>query len=365
MKILTRFVRFVLSFIKYDLRKMIDNRDLQEIERIRKSDYKSMELEYMQRFPFSDFPGNYPVRSLKYNIVSRFSNLSKEAQILMNTQIDWISNAIKYDYNDDNQEMRTPLCIPDSIIGKFVINFSERFVAYIWVCVYYLLLQNEAKSQKLFLDKVAPNEKVTDRMLKRADELLKWAVNFGYGPSGAWPVGYPSSLPTPNLYDNEIMYSLLANNLCINAMIFILYHEFGHAYRKDIKRITEDSIEQEQKADAFAIDLCLDPTADKVKREGMMLSILMAFDSLLFLVNDKSCLSSDTHPHPIERIRTVLDAFETDNKITPDELRNIKINQLFFYGIVCRYYGTPCYPSKLEEMNIDKLLRETENFLKN
>ena len=335
--------------------------DIDECLKIMSGNKEEQLADYARRFPEDEFPGRFPVRNLKYNVTTRFSSLSPEAYKLMHTNIPWVSNGIDYDISASGI-IPSPCCYFDKAKHCFTMRFSENFFAYIWCASYFYLLGAEHLSQvvngcndALFV--------ITDRMLERGEYLMRWAINELPKKGSVWLADFPSPMPTAALKDNECPYSLLANNIAINAMVFILYHEFTHAYFQDCPGV--DALEQERRADRLAVQLCLHPAVPgNIKDSGLLLSILIGFNSLFHISPIEIALKGDgIHPSLLERIDSVFEGFESDRHISIEALRNIKVAQCVIYMFLCRFLGIYYPHSRLDDMDENETIEEYKKIL--
>lgn len=333
---------------------MRSNSDFDICMQIKYGDYIQQKKEYEAKFPTSYFPGKYPVRILKHNIEKRLANLSVETKKLLNTKIDWISNALNYILDDDG--ISSPRC---SFNNKFEISFSENFFTYIWSTSYYLLLLTEKKVQFKHSILLGSEYIISDQMIENAHNLLRWVLQRKNGKTDDWPDYYPSPMPTSKLIDSECIYSLYTNHISINAICFILYHEFCHAYYCDNFCSSLSQIEKEKRADNFAINLCLNPTEELPSRESIIFSILIGFNSLFFSYDNLNSSYADIdHPPLTSRIKNVIDTFEIENKISRESIQNIKTIQTIFLKFFCNYFNVKYTNTEIRLENIDDTLED-------
>lgn len=137
------------------------------------------------------------------------------------------------------------------------------------VCYYFFVLHEEALAIPDCIRRNLPTPKPpTPELLPPAKEL------FDYGKSlirvfSPWDKQH---LPNPEYFDEqtpESWYILRVNNLYVEVLNFILYHETAHAEFEHIKKVKTTSLTPEERksleidADTRAIELMLVNTREK------------------------------------------------------------------------------------------------------
>jgi len=138
-------------------------------------------------------------------------------------------------------------------------------LAYLWSFVYFTVIFDEEGHQQFPTNRkheVHIIEQKGNARLERAAALLCWAISLKKRYSD-WPQEYPK--PTDKLESDD--YIEMANRLFIDAAVFIMLHEVGHAVGKHYpsslavrrkKKLSKgdiaSTIRMEYEADQFAID---------------------------------------------------------------------------------------------------------------
>lgn len=201
--------------------------------------------------------GNQPISVLKHNITTRL--VERNEKYIEQLQSDFkLNKHISYNIADlPLVQRQCPYITEDGTI-----NIHETYLSYIWITSYYffvmheeLLVIPEAKKRGL------PVRKEQNLSLyENAKEL------FDYGSSliktfFKWDLEY---YPNPEYFDEnteEGWYIMRTNDLFVETLNFILFHEMAHAELCHIKKINEQELsELEQKqleleADTRAIEL--------------------------------------------------------------------------------------------------------------
>lgn len=228
--------------------------------------------------------GNQPVRVLKHNLTSRLEERNEE--YIKNLQSDFkLNKGIAYHINDLSlKEKQLPF-----IDNKGIINIHETFLSYSWIiCYYFFVLHEESLAipdhiaREILIHKAPSPE-----LLEPAEELFNYAklliVSFD-----KWDI---QNLPNPEFFDEntaEGWYILRTNDLFVETINFVLYHECAHAELEHIKKIKEENVSFEDRkkleieADSRAIDLILSNCRDK---NATSISIVIGLASILFFKN--------------------------------------------------------------------------------
>lgn len=276
--------------------------DLEMLAKIKNENFKEQKRSIDEKFPQKKFPGKYPVRTLKYNLLERFNHFSNAAESLLSNLSSFnLNDKIKWSIN--GEEFISPRCVFHEDESS-QIQISEKYFSYLWCASYCFFLHYEYLAQsnpELHIDEKLL---ITKPMLKRSQKIFNWSRSLLF-TSDNWDITLPNPNPNSRMIDSESIYCLYTNHLSINALTFVLYHEVAHSYHK--KETDPNYLKRaERDADNFAIDLMKEPKG-KITVTSSHLGIIVALCSNLFLYNSPPKLSGETHPDPDIRI---LDAFE-------------------------------------------------------
>lgn len=168
---------------------------------------------------------------------------------------------------------------------------------YLWAFSHYswVLTQEYASTQRTGSTDF---DCVGNKRLKESFAILEWAkTNLNSSGTKEWPATGPR--PEQDLHEADD--ALVATELFLCALGWIIHHEIGHVVLKHPLGIETFSIQQEQEADRYATNWLLDGLDrhdPKLKKRAMGLTIaVLCLQSL----EVQSCLSN-THPGAHERI---------------------------------------------------------------
>jgi len=202
-----------------------------------------------------------------------------------------------------------------------MINLHETYLSYVWiVCYYFFVLHEEGLAIPDCIKRNLPTPKPHNpELIPQAREL------FDYGKSlvkisSSWDKNY---FPNPEYFDeqtDEGYYILRTNDLYVEAINFVLYHEIAHAEFEHIKKITIANLSNEERklleleADTRAIELILSTGRNRNVSE---LAIIVALASMLFFSN--SLDGGKTHPNIDTRLENAIRIFNPldDSSIWP------------------------------------------------
>jgi hypothetical protein len=250
--------------------------------------------------------GEQPIRVLKHNLTTRLVERNEEYIKALHSDFRLNKN-IKYHIADlPLMNGQTPF-----IDQNGMINLHETYLSYVWiVCYYFLVLHEEGLAIPDQIKRNLPVAKShTPELILKAKEL------FDYGKSlirvfYSWD---KENLPNPEFLDektDEGWYIQRTNDLYVETLNFILYHETAHAEFEHLKKITtEDLTDKERKsleieADTRAIELIL---SNGRNRNTSELAIIVGLASILFFSNNLD--GGAKHPNIDMRLENAIKLF--------------------------------------------------------
>jgi hypothetical protein len=250
--------------------------------------------------------GEQPIRVLKHNLTTRL--VERNEEYIKSLQSDFRLN-VNINYHIANLPLvdkQTPFIEENGII-----NLHETYLSYVWiVCYYFFVVHEEVLAIPDQIKRNLPVYKSQNlQLVTEAEEL------FNYGKS-LIRVFYPwdkENLPNPEYFDEpteEGWYILKTNDLYVEVLNFILYHEIAHAEFEHINKIkTESMTVEEQKlreieADSRAIELIL---SNGRNRNASELAIIIGLASMLFFSNSLS--GGPMHPSIDTRLENAIRLF--------------------------------------------------------
>lgn len=250
--------------------------------------------------------GEQPIRVLKHNLTTRL--VERNERYIKDLHSDFrLDKNIKYHITDlPLVKDQTPY-----IDNNGMINLHETYLSYVWiVCYYFFVIHEESLAIPDRIKRNLPVAKPhTPEIIPQAEKL------FDYGKSLIWKFSSwdKENLPNPEFFDeetNEGWYILRTNDLYVEVINFILYHESAHAEFKHINKVTtEDLSDNEIKtleidADTRAIDLIL---SNNRNRNVSELAIIVGLASMLFFKNNLD--GGAVHPNIDDRLENAITLF--------------------------------------------------------
>lgn len=257
--------------------------------------------------------GEQPIRVLKHNLIAR---LEQRNQKFINSLQSNLKLDKKIYYHAKN------LCLDDQfpyIDSSGRINVHETFFSYMWIINYYCFVVHEEaiaipeyQKRNINLDRAPAPE-----LLPIAEEVFQYAKKI----IRAFEPWDKENHPNPEYFDEntpEGFYILKTNDLFVESINFILYHEMAHAELEHIKKISKGNLTKDQRkaleieADDRAIELIMRNCPSK---EATEISIIIALAAVLFRKNNVS--GGNLHPNLDTRIENAI------HKINPTEENSI------------------------------------------
>jgi Peptidase U49 len=260
--------------------------------------------------------GNQPIRVLKHNLTTRLVERNEEYIKSLHSDFK-LEKGIKYHIaNLPLIERQMPFIDEDGII-----NLHETFLSYVWInCYYFFILHEEGFAIPDHIRRGAPVHKSQNiQLLKEAEEL------FNYGKSLI--VGFVEwdkvNFPNPEYFDEETeegWYILRTNDLFVEVLNFILYHETAHAELEHIKKIKSENLSDSEvklleiEADTRAVELIISNIRNRNMTE---LAIAIGLASMLFFKNTLG--GGKRHPNLDQRIENAVTLLQPaeDSSIWP------------------------------------------------
>jgi hypothetical protein len=247
--------------------------------------------------------GEQPIRVLKHNLTTRL--VERNEDYIKSLQSDFKLNKL-INYHIKN----TPLIEKQLpfIDGTGTINIHETFLSYVWiVCYYFFVLHEEGYAIPDHINRNIPLHKTPNpELIRDAERLFKYAklLITVFEP---WD---KETLPNPEHYEEntgECWYILHTNDLFVEVLNFILYHETAHAELEQIKKITFENLSDEERkpleieADTRSIELILSNCRNE---NATHISIAIGLASMLFFKKDLS--GGKKHPNLDQRIENAI-----------------------------------------------------------
>lgn len=254
--------------------------------------------------------GIQPIRTLKHNITHRLVERSEDfiKELYLDKRLaQFIKYHAKGSYLKDRQ---TPY-----IDENGVINIHETFLSYIWIISFtiFILYEEGIAIPDQIIKGLKPYKNQNPELIEIAKELFDYAKSLivSYSP---WDKDY---FPNPEFYDSQTIegwYIERTNDIYVETMNFILFHEIAHAENKHLRKKKEERLEGDElkklelEADTRAIELILKGCRNQNVTE---ISILVGLASMLFCRRDLS--GDNEHPNIDVRINNYLSIIKPAN----------------------------------------------------
>lgn len=277
--------------------------------------------------------GTQPISVLKHNLTTRLVERNED-------YIAQLHSSIKLDKNIIYHIAELPLVDRQCpyIDEKGSINIHETYLSYIWIISYYFFVLHEEFLVIPDQEKrgVAKRKNQNLELCNEAEELFDYAKSLIIHYSDWDKENYPN----PEYFDENTeqgWYILRTNDLFVEVLNFILYHEIAHAELEHIKKIKENSLSEEKRkeleieADTRAIELILSNCRSKDSSE---LSIIIGIASILFFKNKLD--GGKNHPAIDVRLNNAIKLFdpEVESPIWPTLTLFLMVwNKQFSLGI--------------------------------
>jgi hypothetical protein len=247
--------------------------------------------------------GVQPIRVLKHNITHRLAERNEELIKSLHADLK-LSKYIKYNSNNLSlKNKQTPF-----IDENGVINIHESFLSYIWIVSYtiFVLYEEGIVIPDQIFKGIKPSKNQNPALIELVKELFEYGKSLitSYFP---WDKEY---YPNPEFYDrhsDEGWYIERTNDLYVEIVNFILYHEIAHAeyqhlHQKNSGNLTSEEIKKmEIQADTRAIELLLNTYRSKVATE---VAATIGLASMIFFTKDLR--GDNEHPDVDERINNLI-----------------------------------------------------------
>jgi hypothetical protein len=284
-----------------------------------------------------EHPGKQPVRVLLNTCLYYFQNYHSE--IVENSKdlkgkghISDKINIIK-----DELPILSNVCDMLPFIDNGTINLSEIFLTYLWcICfsIHTPLFEIVHKKSMFENDKILFNE---------CNELRK----FASGIKTRYAILDKTKRFNPEFFDEENKETIgNTNGVFINAVNFILCHEYAHA-KYQLYNGTKDD---EAKADFEAVRLLKEGSKDKNELGNRAVGALIGLGSLLLL---SRCVNSIKHPDNDKRIFDFIENLEL----------NDDNNEIWALGCLIFAYWDNEYSVQLDFLYNDLTISYRERFI--
>jgi hypothetical protein len=248
--------------------------------------------------------GIQPIRVLKHNLTHRLVDRNEEliAELQLNFKL---QSQIKYHMAElPLIEYQRPF-----IERSGYINIHETFLSYIWSITFsmFVIYEEGIAIPEYLKRNIEPPKKQNLELYNLAKELFDYSKSL-IRVYSEWDKDY---FPNPEYFDEETdegYYILKTNDLYVEVLNFVLYHEIAHAEFEHIKNIKLNKISNEEvkqlelEADTRAIELMLFNCRN---RNATELAITIGLASMLFSRND--LYGGKKHPNIDVRINNFLE----------------------------------------------------------
>jgi hypothetical protein len=255
--------------------------------------------------------GEQPIRVLKHNISNRL--IERNEDYLKSLHLDFkLNKEIKYHIYGEPiiTGRQTPFIDENGII-----NIHETYLSYVWIiCYYFFVLHEEGyaipDSEKR---KIQTHKSQNIQLLIDAENLFDYAKLL-ICVFEVWDI---ENYPNPEYYDEETeegWYIVRTNDIFVEVINFIFYHEMAHAELEHIKKKITKSISSDEikllelEADSRAIELILNNNRN---RNASEIAIVIGLASMLFFKNNLN--GGENHPNLDQRLENSISLINPTN----------------------------------------------------
>ncbi|MBF0408964.1 MAG: hypothetical protein HQM10_16575 [Candidatus Riflebacteria bacterium] len=272
-------------------------KDCGEFELVHK---ESFEIDHTDKI---ELRGNFPVRVLGGSILVFLKNIIENHLEKVQHELDSLKNQGKMNFIANKERVQIV-----AEIDKNGISIYENYCQFLWSLPYSLISINDECFKKPMLNKSFKGQ------LERNVFFHKgiYSFNFGVNLTKAFSLFPSFVLPNPLKYDIVDQYYIeKANSIFSSGMAFSILHELGHLYycHLDAQKMLK---QHEHDADEYALSMILAAPLDKVHLESYKYGALISLLSIIFI--DDSLSGGEEHPHPIDRIRFLLEQMKLDDQ---------------------------------------------------
>lgn len=248
--------------------------------------------------------GIQPIRVLKHNLTTRLLERNEEFIKLLQTSSQLSDNISYVGQELPLRNKQTPY-----IDKGGMIYIHETYLSYLWIISFsmFVLYEEEIAIPDQIKRGIPTHKGQNIELIELTEGLFNYAKSLVRTYS-KWDIEY---FPNPEIFDentDEGFYILRANDLYVEAMNFILFHEIAHAELEHIKTRGENNLKGDSvkaleiEADSRAISLLLENCR---KPFVSHLAIVVGLTSMLFVRQGLS--GGCDHPDVDVRIENALD----------------------------------------------------------
>jgi len=239
----------------------------------------------------------HKIESAEFGGVSQFAEAVNRGDISGQISISTHEERIRTPYVD----LKTKdVCLPCS------------YLTHLWAFIYGILVTEERLQERLIAGSNDFSLEPRDDTEVRAWKLLNWSVSL-VDEVTAWP-----DLPRPDIKNKSVEnnYAEKVNSLFVDAVTFVVMHEYAHLTQGHTEFVGDDTAESafercelEKEADNFARDFLNRPYAFGEAGLVEALPVLLLMSSCLMLVSQPADLRQQRHPDLDDRLLHQLECF--------------------------------------------------------
>ena len=209
---------------------------------------------------------------------------------------------------------KVPPKVPHANVKTREITIYESHLAYLWAFVYSsFVLYEEGIQKPMLAGTFSGSLEFNNSLLQRAAALQSWAIKFVRCYSD-WSI---DELPNPAKVESEAeqFYVPKVNSLFLQAVNFLLFHEYGHLVLGHVVNEDKDwTLAQEKDADNYATTFFIEAGTNESERRFVGVSIVLLLVSCVFIPEKISGLWQVKHPHLHDRIRNGISSLNLEEE---------------------------------------------------
>jgi hypothetical protein len=243
-----------------------------------------------------------PIRVLEHNIAFKFEHINEYSsdQFKKYVQNEKVQPCIIW---DTSCEFFFPKV--NTLDGQIIVN--EKFLEYIWILIFSHWVLYEEDQMKREINIVQAKALIVNEpLIDRAQRLSVVCKTLSFVQNG-----WDYKLPNPEMINPiDKFFVEKVNGIFQDSIALFLNHELAHLVlnHKPSKLISPaESVDQEKKADNFALQAYLDGREIDIPKAQSGLAVLFTYFSPFFIAKNPASLISTTHPDTDVRLYNALE----------------------------------------------------------
>ncbi len=289
-----------------------------------------------------------PIRSLRHNIVYHFETSVDGNQERLREYIQ--HGLMRPDIIVDTTP--SPILLPFANLEQRTIHLHEPFLSFLWAISFSMLNFSDQYYNQVIAGNSGFRFDFNNEIKRISRDLFIWAISLKSEYSD-----WPTQLPTPTINEPlEIRdLALVSNQLFLDSLNFILYHETAHLVNnhrvfldiihRPVDQLTEQEstliIELENEADNFARQMTISNLENDLNRKHHGISQVIANLAMLFTVKHPLGFLQSKHLDLDHRLHHTINDINFENESFRDFLYVVATIGIQFYYSTFGFFVRP------------------------